>query len=100
MSKRSVDIESFASDFVLLAWQHRPEGAHIVQAVGHLDEHHAYVAAHGEKQLAEVLGLCRSFVAKDTARDFCQTFYDFGDFLAELSLNVFYGLFGVFYHVV
>ena len=63
----SVDVERLSGNLVLLVGSHRPEGAHIVEAVGHLDKHHADIVAHGEEQFAEVLGLGGGAVAEDTA---------------------------------
>ena len=57
VSQRCVDIEGLAGNLVLLLRWHRLQRAHVVQAVGHLDQHHADVVAHRQQQLAEVLGL-------------------------------------------
>ena len=71
-----------------------------MQAVGHLDEHHAHVLAHGEQQLAEVLGLYRRLVAKDATRDFGEAVNDARDFLAKLRLDVLDRVVGVLDHIV
>ena len=57
VGQRGIDVERLAGNLVLLVGGHGREGAHVVKAVGHLDEHDAHVFGHGEKQLAEVLGL-------------------------------------------
>ena len=36
------------------------KGAHVVQAVGELDQEHAHVVGDGEQELAEILGLRRA----------------------------------------
>ena len=58
VGKRSVYIQSLTSDLVLLVGRLRLQGTHVVQSVAYLDEYHAYVVAHGEQQLLEVLCLC------------------------------------------
>ena len=60
------NLHGFTGNLVLLAGKHGAEGAHVVKSVGNLDEDDADVIAHGEQQFFEVLGLCRSLVAKDT----------------------------------
>lgn len=100
VGQRRVDVERFAGNFVLFAGQHRAQGAHVVQTVGHLHQNDTDIFRHRKQQLPEILGLCRSLVAKDTSRYFGQPRYNHGDFLAEEVLDVFDGIFGVFDHVV
>ncbi len=57
MGKRRVDIHGFAGDGLLALGLQVLEGAHVVQAVGQLDEHHAHVGHHGQQHLAHVFGL-------------------------------------------
>ena len=57
VGERGIDVERLTGNLVLLVGGHRLQGAHVVQAVGHLDEHDAHVLAHREQQLAEILGL-------------------------------------------
>ena len=52
-----VDVGGLRGDFGLLDGRHAPEGAHVVHAVGHLDEDDADVLEQGGDDLAEVLGL-------------------------------------------
>ena len=98
--QRSVDVKRLAGNLVLLVGGHRREGAHVVQAVGHLDEHHADVLAHGEQQFAEVLGLQRSLVAEDAARDLGETVHDACYLGAELCFDILDGVVGVLDYVV
>ncbi len=65
--QRSIYVECFAGYFVAFVRSHGAECAHIVQAVGHLDQHHTYVFAHGKQQFAEIFGLYRCFVAEYAA---------------------------------
>ncbi len=99
-ARGGVDVERLPGDFVLLVGGHRAEGAHIVEAVGHLDEHHAYILRHRQEELAEVLGLGRRLVAEDAAGDFGEPGHDLGDLLAEVLLDVLDGVVGVLDHVV
>ncbi len=55
--ERRVDLEGLARDALLRLELHVLEGAHVVEAVGELDEEHADVARHGHEHLAEALGL-------------------------------------------
>ena len=52
---RRVDLERFARDASARLVRHAAQRAHVVQAVGKLDEHHAQVARHRQHQLAEAL---------------------------------------------
>jgi len=49
--------EGFAGDGALALGREVLEGAHVVQAVGELDEDDADIADHSEEHLADVLGL-------------------------------------------
>ena len=55
--ERRIDVHGLLGDDLALAGLHMLERAHIVQAVGELDEQHADVARDGEQELAEILGL-------------------------------------------
>ena len=55
--ERRIDVQGLLGDELALLRLHVLERAHVVQAVGELDEQHADVAGDGEQQLAEVLGL-------------------------------------------
>lgn len=71
-----------------------------MKAVGHLDEHNAYVLAHGEEELAEVLGLHRGLVAEDAARYLCEALHELRYLVAEVLADVVDGVVGVLHHVV
>ena len=71
-----------------------------MQTVGHLYEHNPYVLAHGQEQLAEVLGLGRGLFAEYSAGNLCEAGYDLSYFLAEQALYVLDGVVGVLHHVV
>ena len=57
MGERGIDFEGFAGDASGASGGRCSQRAHVVQAVGHLDEDHADVGDHGEQHLADVLGL-------------------------------------------
>ena len=100
VSQGGVDVECLARNLVLLAGEHGAEGAHVVQAVGHLDENDPDILRHGEQQPPEVLGLGRGLVAEDTARNFGQSVDNRGYLLAEVVLDVLDGVLGVLDYIV
>ena len=55
--QRSIDVHGLAGNLVLLVGRLRSECAHVVQTVAYLNKYDAYVVAHGEQELLEVLGL-------------------------------------------
>ena len=55
--ERRIDLERLLGDALAALGLHVLERAHVVQAVGELDEQHADVARDGDQQLAEVLRL-------------------------------------------
>ena len=52
-----VEVQRFAGDQAALLQRHDADGAHVVQAVGELDENHAQIARRRHRHLLEVLGL-------------------------------------------
>jgi hypothetical protein len=54
---RHVDFHGLAGDAALFGGRHHAQRAHVVQAVGQLDQDDAHVRRHGQQHLAEVLGL-------------------------------------------
>ena len=67
------------------------EGAHVVQAVGQLDEHHAHVGDHGQQHLADVLGLAVFAVGKLDLVDLGDALDDVGDLVAEVGVDLLAG---------
>ena len=96
----SIDVEGFARNLVLLVGEHGAQCAHIVQAVGNLDEDDTDVVAHGQQQLFEILGLRRGTVAEDAAGDFGQSVHNLGNLVAEDVFDVLYGIVRILHHVV
>ena len=100
VGQRGVNIERFARNLILFVGRLRTEGAHVVQAVGNLDEDDADVIAHGEQELFERLRLGGSLVAEDAARNLGQPVNNLRDFRAEDVGDVFHRVVGVFHHIV
>ena len=55
--ERRVDVERLAGDALALVRRHEAQRAHVVQAVGELDQQHPHIVGDSQQQLAEVLGL-------------------------------------------
>ena len=55
--ERRIDIHGLARFLHLLFLPHRLDGAHVVQAVGQLDQNHAQVLGHRHEQFAEIFRL-------------------------------------------
>jgi hypothetical protein len=83
----------------LLAGQHF-QGAHVVQAVGQLDQDHADVTRHGHGHLLEVLGLGLGLGLEVHLGQLADPVDQFRDGFAELRGERFLGDAGVLDHVV
>ena len=83
-----------------LSGRHVLERAHVVQAVGELDQQHADVLGHRQQQLAEVLGLGGLLGDEVEALDLGQPVDQRADLVAELSLDLAVGGGGILDHVV
>ena len=100
MCQWCIDVERLAGNLVLLAGQLAAKGAHVMEAVGNLDEDDADVVAHGKEELLEGLGLCGRLVSEDSARDFGQPVHDFGNLGAEDVLYVLYRIVCVLHYIM
>ncbi len=100
MSQGGVDVESFARDGLLAFGLKVLERAHIVEAVGQLDEHDAHIGNHGQKHLANVLGLPILTVGKLDLVDLGDALDDVGHLVAKGRFDLFIGGGGVFDGVV
>ena len=76
------------------------EGAHVVQAVGELDEHYADVVDHGEHHLAQVFGLRFFARGEINLADLGDAFDDVRDLLTKFFADIDDGDRGVFDRVV
>ena len=79
---------------------HGIQCAHIVQTVGELDQHHAYVARHRQKHFSEVFRLCLFLGVELDAVEFGYAVDQFGHRSAELFGDLVLGDFGVFNDIV
>ncbi len=84
----------------LLLRLHALDRAHVVQAVGQLDEDHPQVLGHGHEQLAEILSLFRLGRGELKIGQLCHTVDQFGHFGTELLRDFGIGRLGVFDGVV
>jgi hypothetical protein len=84
---RSVNIQGFARDALLLAGLEILKGAHIVQTVGEFHEDHANIGDHGQQHLADVFRLARLGSDHVEAADLRDTSYEVGHLRAEALLD-------------
>ncbi|KXK33933.1 MAG: hypothetical protein UZ06_CHB003001659 [Chlorobi bacterium OLB6] len=99
MSKGCVEFHGFTGHPSLTFRTQNINRAHVVQAVGKLDQDNPYIIYKGEKQLAVILGLC-DFTACENITDFSSAINDGCNFRAELRLDVLQRKHGVFDNIV
>ena len=95
-----VDVQGLARDLLLAVRREILQRAHVVQAVGQLDEHHADVIHHGQHHLANVFGLRFFGGGEVDLADLGDALDDVRDLLAELRLDLVDGDGGVFDRVM
>ena len=96
-----VNIEGFPGDGHLPGLRLVLEGAHVVQPVSQLDEHHADVLAHGQDHLAQGFSLGFLLVGKVQLVQLGHAVHQVGHLIAELLLDGFQGdAFAVLHRVV
>ncbi len=95
-----VDVEGLLRDLRLPLGRQVLQGAHVVQAVGQFDEHHADVIHHGQHHLAHVFRLRLLARGKVNLADLGDALDDVGHLLAEFLLELLGGDGGVFHRVV
>jgi len=83
MSQRRVDLQRLARLLHLLLLGHRLDRAHVVQAVGELDQDHPHVGGHRHHHLAVVLRLRLVVGLEGDARQLRHAVDDRRDLLAE-----------------
>ena len=86
--QRSVDVQRLLCDGLLPLHAKVLQGAHVVQAVGQLDEHDAHIAHHRQQHLAHVFGLAVFAVRELDLVDLGDAFDDVRHLLAEESGDV------------
>ena len=95
-----VDVHRLLRDAHPLLRSHMLEGSHVVQAVGELDQQHAHVARHGEKELPQVLGLGGFLGDEVELGDLGQAIDEGGNLGAELLLDFRFRRLGILDRVV
>ena len=100
MGDGCVDFQRFFGDFALALGLQVLERAHVMQAVGKLDEHHADVVDHGQHHLAQIFGLLLFARGEIDFADLGDAFDDVRHLLAEFFADVDDGDRGVFDRVV
>ena len=86
---RRIDFERFKRNAAPRFGLHRPQRAHVVQAIGQLDQDHAQIARHRQQHLAEAF--CRGFLATLELQlvEFGDAINQFADRGAELGGQLF-----------
>ena len=98
--QRRIDLERLLGDAPAALRLHVLERAHVVQAVGQLDQQHADVAGDGDQELAEVLRLLGLLGDEVELLDLGQAVDQVADLLAELLVDLGARDVGVLDHVV
>ena len=83
-----IDLQRLFGDLLLAVRRQVLERAHVVQAVGQLDEDDADVVHHGEHHLAQVFGLLLFAGGEVDLADLGDAFDDVRDLLAELLADI------------
>ena len=91
MRQRRVDVHGLAGDRFLAIGLQMLEGAHVVQAVGQLDEHHAHVGHHGQQHFAHVLGLAVFAIGELDLVDLGHALDDMRHLVAEVGGDLLVG---------
>ncbi len=98
--ERRIDVDRLLGDAAPRFRRHMLDGAHVVQAVGELDQEHAHVLGDRQQQLAQVLRLLR--LARDEVEplELGEAFDQVADILAEQLVDLGAGGLGVLDGVV
>ncbi len=97
---RRINVQRFARDALLLFRPEVLERAHVVQAVGQLDENDANVVDHRQQHFADVLCLAGLRRCHVQAADFGDALDETSDIRSESFLNTSDGIFRVFDGIV
>ena len=83
-----VNVEGLAGNLLLAVGGKMLQGAHVVQAVGQLDEHDANVVDHGQHHFAEVFRLLFFARGEINGADLGDAFDNMGDLLAKFLADI------------
>ena len=100
VGQRRVDVERLAGGALLLELRHRRDRAHVVEAVGELDDQDPQVLGHRHEHLAHRGGLLGLLGVELDAVELGDAVDDGGDVAAEVRLEVVEGDAGVLHGVV
>ena len=95
-----IDLAGFAGDPLTLLLLQRTEGAHVVQAIRQLHQHHTNVAGHRQEHPAQILRLSFRAVVEVNAAELGDPLHQFTHLGTEVQLDLIGGDVGVFDHVV
>jgi len=95
-----VDLQGFLGDASAFFRRQCAEGAHVVQAVGQLDQNHADVAGHRQRHFLEVFGLRFGLGLEGHLGQLADPVHQLGDGIAELLDQCVLRNAGVFNHVM
>ena len=100
VGQRCIDIECLSCYLVLLVGQLTAQCAHVMQAVGNLDEYHTDVVAHRQQEFLEGFCLSRSFVTEDTAGDLGQSVGNLCYLGTEDVFYILHRVIGILHHIM
>ena len=100
MGKGRVDVERLLGDALLLVSAQSGDRAHVVQAVGQLDQEHPDVLGHGHEHLAHGGGLLRLLGVEADAVQLGDAVDDCSHVVAELGRHLLEGDAGVLHGIV
>ena len=95
-----VNVAGFGGDALLLLRAQGTEGAHVVQPVSQLHQHHADVAGHRQKHLAQIFSLGLGSVGEMDAAQLGDALHQLPHLRAEVPFDLFEAHIGVFHHIV
>ena len=98
--QRRIDVHRLLGDAQALVFRHMVERAHVVQAVGELDQQHAHVFGDRQQQLAQVLRLLGLLGDEVELLELGQALDQLADFRAEQLVDLGAGRGGVLDRVV
>ena len=100
VGERGIDIQSLSCNLVFLVGRLTCQCAHVMQSVAYLNKDYAYVVAHGEQQLLEVLSLCRSLFTEYSTAYLGESIHNLRHLGTEDVLDILHGIVGILHHVV
>ena len=100
IGQRRVDIAGFAGNALLLLGLEGPEGAHVVQPIGQLHQHHPDVTGHGQEHAPQVLGLGLGLVGEVNASQLGDPLHQGAHLGTEMQLDLLGCDLGVLHDIV